>query len=310
MAKVLVTAGLAVTPGDLRGWLGGAEIEGPPAGAGFSREELLLRLGDAEGLIAMLSDRVDEELLRAAPRLRVVANHAVGLDNVDLAACTRRRVAVANTPDVLTEATADLTMALLLTVARRLGEAETLLRSGSWRGWEPNQLLGAELAGRTLGIVGYGRISQAVARRAAAFGMRVVHSRPMPLPELLAAADVVSLHCPLTPETRGLIGQAELRAMRPGAILLNTARGPLCDEVALADALVEGHLGGAGLDVYAEEPRVHPRLLEAPRTVLLPHVGSATRETRARMAELCARAVAAVLSGGRAPNLVNPEVLG
>jgi glyoxylate reductase len=309
MPKVLVTTPLAVPTSDLAGWLGGAGVSVPPAGTRLTGPDLLQAVADADALITTVADRVDAALLEAAPRLRVVANHAVGLDNVDVPACTRRGVAVANTPDVLTGATADLTMALLLAVARRLGEAEALLRSGRWTGWEPGQLLGADLAGQTLGIVGFGRIGQAVARRAAAFEMRVVHARPMPLAELLERADVVSLHCPLTAETRGMIGRAELARMKAGAILINTARGPLVDEEALAEALEAGHLGGAGLDVYAEEPRVHPRLLGAPRTVLLPHVGSATRRTRARMAELCARAVAAVLAGERAPNLVNPEVI-
>jgi glyoxylate reductase len=308
MPRVLVTSALSVAPDVLKGWLGAMDLVLPDPEPRMPRPRLIDEIGRADALICLISDRIDAPLLDAAPNLRIVANHGVGLDNVDVPACTRRRVAVSNTPDVLTEDTADLTIALLLAVARRLGEAEAVLRSGAWTGWEPGQLLGTELGGRTLGIVGFGRIGRAVATRAAAFGMRVVHSRPLPLDELLAASDVVSLHCPLTAETRDLIGRAELARMKPGAILLNTARGLLVDEEALADALESGHLGGAGLDVYRDEPKLSPRLLRAPRAVLLPHVGSATHRTRARMAELCARAVAGVLAGRRPPNVVNPEV--
>jgi glyoxylate reductase len=225
-------------------------------------------------------------------------------------------VIVSNTPDVLTEATADFTWALLLAVARRLGEGERLVRAGQWRGWTPELLLGTELGGRTLGIVGLGRIGRAVARRAAGFGMRVIASgraggsdgdvARVPLPELLAQADVVSLHCPLTPATRGLIDAAALARMKPGAILLNTARGACVDDGALAAALERGHLGGAGLDVFVDEPRIDPRLLAAPRIVLAPHLGSATTTARVRMAELCISAVRDVLSGVVPPNQVRP----
>src|SRR5688572_6352445 len=232
----------------------------------MTRDELVAALYDADALICLLSDKIDDELLEGAPRLGIVANHAVGLDNVDLAAARRRGVAVTNTPDVLTEATADLTLALLLAVARRVVEADGLARSGAWRGWEPDQLLGVELAGRTLGIVGMGRIGRAVARRAAGFGLRVIYSAPreaagvaaprLPLDALLAEADLVSLHVPLTGETRGLLGRRELSLMKPGAILVNTARGACVDEAALIEALDAGRLGGAGLDVYAEEPAI------------------------------------------------------
>jgi glyoxylate reductase len=306
---VVVTSGLAVTAEVLRGWLGHVDLTMPGPGEHMARASLLEHAASADALISVVTDRVDDELLAAAPRLRIVANHAVGLDNVDIAACTRRRVAVANTPDVLTAATADLAFALILAAARRLGEAEALLRSGRWTGWAPDQLLGADLAGRTLGIIGYGRIGRAVAARAVGFEMTVVHARPMPVDELLEQADVVSLHCPLTAETRGLIGRERLARMKRGAILVNTARGPLVDEDALADALESGHLGAAGLDVYVDEPRVPARLLAAPSAVLLPHLGSATHRTRSRMAELCARAVAGVLAGERPPNVVNPEAL-
>jgi glyoxylate reductase len=269
--------------------------------------------GDADGLICLLRDRIDDAFLARAPRLRVVANYAVGLDNIDLTACVRRGVAVTNTPDVLTDATADLTFALILAVARRLSEAEALLRSGRWGSFEPNLLLGTQLSGRTLGIVGAGRIGGAVARRAAGFGMAVIYTsrrsdiagaRRVSLDELLDESDFVSLHCPLTPETRGLIGAAQLRRMKPTAFLINTARGPICDEEAVAAALAAGTIAGAGLDVFTDEPRVSPALLAAPNAVLLPHVGSATRDARSRMAELCAIGVREVLAGRRPPNLV------
>jgi glyoxylate reductase len=242
---------------------------------------------------------------------------------VDVAEATRRGIAVTNTPDVLTDATADLTMGLLIAAARRFGEGEALVRGGAWRGWEPLQLLGAELAGATLGIVGLGRIGRAVARRAAAFGMRILYASPRRAPseveralgaehaaldELLARADFVSLHCPLLDETRHLIGARELAALRPGAVLVNTARGPLVDEAALAAAVLSGRLRCA-LDVYEDEPRVHPDLLRAPGAVLLPHLGSATAWTRRRMAELAAQSVVDLLSGRTPRNLVNPEAL-
>lgn len=267
--------------------------------------------------MCLLSDRIDAAALDAGPRLRVVANYAVGVDNVDVVAATARKVAVANTPDVLVEATADFTFTLLLAAARRLGEGERLVRAGQWRGWTPELLLGADVGGRTLGIIGMGRIGRAVARRARGFAMRVVYTRgdagdveasPVGLGELLATSDVVSLHCPLTRETRGLIDARALAAMKPGAILVNTARGAIVDDGALAAALERGHLGGAGLDVFTDEPRIDPRLLAAPRVVLAPHLGSATTIARTRMAELCVTAVRDVLAGRRPPNLVNPGV--
>ncbi len=248
----------------------------------------------------------------------MVANYAVGHDNIDHAAAAARGVLVANTPDVLTEATADLAFALLLAAARRLGEGERLVRSGGWQGWSPTLLQGVEVAGGTLGIIGLGRVGRAVARRAHGFGMQVIATghgdRPATAPgieavsldELLARADFVSVHTPLTAETRHLIDAAALARMRPRAVLVNTARGEVVDEAALADALERGHLAGAALDVFAGEPAVDPRLLAAPRLVLTPHLGSATAGARARMGELCASAVAAVLAGQRPPNLVPP----
>jgi glyoxylate reductase len=315
---VVVSSVLSV---DVRPLLGDAEVVSPPRGS-MTRAELLAAVGRAEGLIALLTDSVDDELLERAPRLRVVANHAVGVDNVAVEACTRRKIAVANTPDVLTEATADLTMALLLAAARRLREGEELVRSGAWTGWEPGQLLGAEVWGRTLGLVGFGRIGRAVARRARGFDMRVLyHARSaspeadalratrVPLDELLASSDFVSLHVPLTPATRRMIGARELGLVKRGAILVNTARGACVDEQAVCDALAAGQLGAAALDVFEEEPRVSPCLLAQPRALLVPHIGSATVAARARMAELCATAVRGVLDGKRPPNIVNPEVL-
>jgi glyoxylate reductase len=224
---------------------------------------------------------------------------------------------VTNTPDVLTCATAELAFALMLAAARRLGEGERLARSGAWRGWALDQLLGVQLAGKQLGVVGFGRIGQAVARRALGFEMRVVYADPAPLAaaparrvsldELFATSDVVSLHCPLTPETRHVVDARRLAAMKPTAILVNTARGACVDEPALIEALEAGRILGAALDVYEGEPALAPRLLACPRLTLAPHIGSATTEARTQMAQLCADAVIAVLSGRRPPNLVNPD---
>jgi glyoxylate reductase len=283
-----------------------------------TQEELTELVRDVDGIVCLLSDRVDEALLDAAgPRLAVVANYAVGLDNVDLAACARRDVAVAHTPGVLTEATADQAWALLLAVARRVLEGHRMVASGSWHGWSPLQLLGTELHGRRFGVVGLGRIGRAAARRARGFGMEVVYharsakpeaeaelpARRLPLDELLATSDVVSLHCPLTDATRHLIDAEALERMKPSAILVNTARGEVVDEAALVDALVRGVIAGAGLDVFEREPRIHPRLPALPNVVLAPHLGSATVATRDAMAVLVADAVIDVLAGRRPANL-------
>ena len=285
-----------------------------------TREELLAGVVGKDGVCAMLSDRVDDELVDAAgPKLRAVANYAVGYDNVDLEACTRRGVLVSNTPDVLTEATAELTMTLMLDLVRRVTEGDRMLRRGRGWIWSPTFMLGTSLRGRLLGIVGLGRIGSEVARLADAFGMRVVYasrSGPKAVPyewlqfdELIARADVVSLHCPLTQETRHLIGRDELRAMRPDAFLVNTTRGPVVDEAALADALASGEIAGAALDVFEREPEVYPGLLALENVVLAPHLGSATRETREAMGMLCVSALRAVLLEGRCPeNALNPEV--
>lgn len=269
-------------------------------------------LADAEALLCLLTDRIDVDLLDRAPRLRVIANAVVGYEHVDVAACRARGITVTNTPDVLTDATADLTLALLLATLRGVPSSEASLRRGEFHGWGFWDYLGADPGGRTLGIYGMGRIGQAVARRAAPFGMHVIyHSRRRLSAEdeaalgaewvdfdgLIDRSDVLSLHAPLTPQTRHVISAEVLRRMRPGAFLINTARGALVDEAALVDALRNDHLAGAGLDVYEREPALAPGLLDLPNVVLLPHVGSATRETRTRMAMLAARNAHAVLTG-------------
>ena len=273
-------------------------------------EELRALVAEADGLLCLLSERIDGALLAAGPRLRIVANMAVGYDNVDVDACTARGVQVTNTPDVLTDATADLTWALILAVARRIGEGERLARTGRWAGWRPGELLGMGLDGKTLGIFGMGKIGAAVARRAVGFGMAVIYHNRRPVPdspaqyvgrdELLRRADVLVLNAPSTPETRHTIDAAALAAMKPTALLINTARGPLVDEAALVDALRAGGIAGAGLDVYEAEPVIHPGLLELDNAVLLPHLGSATREARAAMVQLACDNLVAVL-GGAAP---------
>jgi len=256
-----------------------------------------------DGLLTMLTDRVDAELLDAAPQLRAVANLAVGTDNIDLEAAAARGIAVGRTPDVLTDATADLAFALLLAAARRLPQGADFVRSGEWVTWEPAGDLGAEVNGATLGIVGWGRIGQAVARRAQGFGMEVVHSRPAPLEELLERSDFVSLHVPLSPATRHLIDAPALARMKPTAILVNTARGGVVDQAALAAALHAGELGGAALDVTDPEPLPpDDPLLDAPNLLVVPHIGSATVRTRSRMADLAVDNLLAALAGEPMPH--------
>jgi glyoxylate reductase len=287
----------------------------------LDRGEILDVVAGAEAVVTMLHDRVDDGLLEAAgPGLRCVANVAVGYDNVDVPAASARGVWITNTPGVLTDATADLAIALMLMVTRRLGEGERFVRAREPWSWSMFFMLGTGLQGKTLGIVGLGSIGQAVAERARAFGMRVVYSgrrrahgaveaeldaRFLELDELLAAADVVSLHAPLSADTHHLLDERRLALMRPGAYLINTARGPIVDEAALAAALSRGALAGAGLDVFEHEPDVHPDLLDRDDVVLLPHLGSATIETRSAMAELAARNALAVLAGERPPTPVN-----
>jgi glyoxylate reductase len=289
-----------------------------------TREELLSRVSEAEGLLPQLTERVDEELFAAAPLLRAVANYAVGYDNVDLAAATARGIPVGNTPGVLTEATADLTWALMLSAARRLPEAEDDARTGVW-GWEPDFLLGQDVHGATLGIVGMGRIGCAIARRAAGFAMpvlynnrtrlpeaqeREVNARHVPLDELLAQSDFVVISCALTPETRHLISERELGLMKRTAVLVNIARGPIVDQRALYRALVDNKIWAAGLDVFEQEPvPMDEPLLRLDNVVLPPHLGSASVATRIKMATLAAENCLAGVRGEVPPNVVNREAL-
>jgi len=273
------------------------------------RETLLRLMSDADGAVTLLSDAIDGALLDACPRLRIVANHAVGYENVDVEAATARGIVVTNTPGVLTDATADLTMALMLAAARRIVEADRFMRVGKYEGWDPRMLRGMDLAGRTLGIFGFGRIGRAVARRAAAFGMEIIYTdtaaspeaaqqcgaRRVEFDELLRQSDVLTVHSPYLPELHQRFGAAEFAAMKPTALFLNTARGKLMDEAALAAALRARQIAAAGLDVYEDEPAFRPELAAMDNVVLLPHIGSATWGTRDAMAELAARNVIEVL---------------
>ena len=301
------------------------DVDYHDAGPGLAPAELVARAQGKQGLVTVLLDRIDRAFLEAVPGLRVVANIAVGFDNIDVAAAAARGVVVTNTPDVLTEATADLAMGLILAVTRRIAEGDRLVRAGGWRGWTLDFMLGSEIGGKQLGVVGFGRIGQALARRALAFGMRVAYAdreamqtavaRPVAraaavaagavsapaqrlnLDELLASSDVVSIHVPLSPETRHLIDARALARMKRSAYLVNTARGPVVDEGALAWALRERLIAGAALDVFEREPEVHADLVGLDNVVLVPHLGSATTETRTAMADLAARNVIEVLSG-------------
>jgi glyoxylate reductase len=272
----------------------------PPA-----RDELLRRVAEKDGLMLMLTDRVDDELLDAAgSQLRIVADYAVGIDNIDLEACRRRGVVVSNTPGVLTETTAELTIAIILALLRRVTEGDRLIRRGERWIWAPNMMLGRGLPGLVVGLVGHGRIGQAVERLARAHGMDVVHhsrTSGVALDELLRSADVVSLHLPLTEESRHLIDADALARMKPTAVLVNVSRGPIVDEEALVAALVDSRIAGAALDVFEHEPDVHPGLLGLENVVLVPHLGSATHETREAMGMLCVEALRAVLIDGRVP---------
>jgi glyoxylate reductase len=262
------------------------------------REELKTRLADKAGVICVLTDRMDDEVFAVAPGLKVVSNIAVGYDNIDVPAARARGIVVTNTPDVLTEATAELTWALILAAARRIGEGERLVRRGAWKGWTLDFMLGTELRGKQLGIIGRGRIGRAVAAKAPAFGMRAVLGREdMSIDELLVTSDVISIHTSLRPDTRHLIDQRALARMKRTAILVNTARGPVIDEAALAWALKERLIAAAALDVYEREPIVHEGLLDLENVVLAPHLGSATRETRTAMIDLAVRNAIEVVHG-------------
>ncbi|HZI12527.1 MAG TPA: D-glycerate dehydrogenase [Myxococcus sp.] len=299
---------------DLRVWDG----ELPP-----SQDTLLAEAAHADGLVTLLTDRVDASLLAGAPSLRAVSNVAVGYDNIDVAACTARRIPVGNTPGVLTETTADFAFALLMGLARRVAEADAFVRAGKWRTWSPTLLLGTDVYGATLGIVGLGAIGAAVARRARGFGMRVLYVSREPRPALeaelglrrvdkatlLAESDVVSLHVPLSPATRHWLGRAELAAMKPGALLVNTARGGVVDQEALIEALRAGRLGGAALDVMEPEPLpADSPLMTLPNVLLAPHIASASHATRGRMASMAVDNLLAALEGRRPPHCVNPEL--
>ena len=271
------------------------------AGRAPERATLLEEARDADVLVPSYIDRVDDALLAALPRVRLVASYGVGTNHLDLEACRRRGLAVTNTPGVLTDATADHAMALLLAAARRVAESDRLVRRGGWLGMDPAWMLGTEVTGKTLGVVGFGRIGQAMARRARGFDMAVLYTSPremdfpgarrVPLEALLREADFVSLHCPLTPETENLLSRERIALLKPGAIVVNTARGQVLDEAALAEALASGRIAAAGLDVFRDEPRIPEALLRLENVVLTPHIGSGTRETRAAMARLVAEEV-------------------
>ncbi len=294
-----------------------AKPERPP------REEVLQRVKDKEGLICLLTEKVNEELLRSAPKLRIAANVAVGFDNIDVAACTKRGVVATNTPGVLDETTADFAWTLLMAVARRLIEGEALARSGNWKNWDLDQLVGTDVWGKTLGIVGFGRIGRAVARRASGFQMKVIYADAVraaanvekelkaefrDMNALLAESDFVSVHVPLLPETRRLFDAAKFDQMKRTAFLINTSRGPVVDEAALVAALEAGKIAGAGLDVYENEPLIHPGLKRS-NVVLAPHIASASLETRTKMACIAAENVVALFTGRRPANILNPEIL-
>ena len=289
----------------------------------MARDQLLDAASGKHGILSMLTDRVDDELLDRAPDLAVVANCAVGYDNIDVAAATRRRITVTNTPGVLTDSTADVAFALMLAVARRLVEGDYRVRTGQFKHFAPFYFLGQDISGKTLGIIGMGRIGQAVAKRAAGFDMSIIYTSRTRLPvekeqaigtryadfnTVLRESDILSVHVPLTPQTRHLMGETQLRMMKPSAILINTARGPVIDEIALLKALREEWIAGAGLDVYENEPILTPGLTECDNAVLLPHVGSATIETRTRMARLAAENLLAGLRGAVPPNCLNHEI--
>src|SRR5579863_6015466 len=289
----------------------------------ISKDELFKKIKDKEGLVCLLTEKVNAELLSAAPKLRIAANVAVGFDNIDVAACTKRGVAATNTPGVLDETTADFAWTLMMAVGRRLVEGDTLARSGKWTGWDLDQLVGTDIWGKTLGIVGFGRIGRAMARRALGFQMKVVYADAVRAPEavekelnaeyrgmnsLLADSDFISVHVPLLPETRGLFDAPRFLKMKPTAYLINTARGAVVDEAALVHALETGKIAGAALDVFENEPFIHPGL-KRPNVVLAPHIASASIETRTKMACMAAENVVALLKGKQPPNILNPEVL-
>jgi glyoxylate reductase len=299
------------------------EVEYWTAAERPSRDEFLRRVKDKEGLVCLLTEKINEEMLRVAAKLRVAANVAVGYDNIDVDACTKRGVVATNTPGVLDETTADFAWTLLMAVARRLVEGEQLARSGNWKGWNLDQLCGVDVWGKTLGIVGFGRIGRAVARRASGFQMKVIYTDAVRAPEeaeksvnaeyrdmnsVLAESDFISVHVPLLPETRGLFDAPKFYRMKPTAFLINTSRGPVVDEAALVAALENKKIAGAALDVYENEPFILPGL-KRPNVVLAPHLASASLETRTKMAVMAANNVVAIFKGQMPPNMLNPTVL-
>ena len=300
-----------------------AEVMVNPEDRAMTPEEIIANLPGRVGLLAAGSDPISAKILEAGRDLKIVANNAVGFNNIDLAAATRLKIAATNTPEVLTDTTADLAFALMLGVARRMGEAERFVRAGKWVGFHPNLLLGSDVHGKTLGIVGLGRIGSAVAKRALGFDMEILYNdirkvesglvdmlraKYLPLKELLAKSDFVTLHVPLSPETTHLIGREELCLMKKTAFLINASRGPVVDESALVEGLRSGVIAGAGLDVYEKEPRVTPELLTMENVFLVPHIGSATSATREKMAGVAVKNILAVLRGETPPNILNPEI--
>ena len=297
----------------------GMAVEVNPEDRVLTAEELMVGCRGKDGLLCLLTDTIDRAFLKKMSQLKGIANMAVGYNNIDVNAAAERGIPVSNTPGVLTEAAADLTWALLVATARRLSEAERYLRAGEFTGWGPLLFLGGDLPGRTLGIIGAGRIGTAVGVRSQGFRMKIIYTDPnrnmvleeeldgrrVELDTLLAQSDFITLHVPLTEKTRHLIGTRELNRMKKTAYLINTSRGPVVDEEALVEALQSGEIAGAGLDVFEKEPHIHPGLLSLPSAVLLPHIGSATIETRTRMAEMAARNLVAMMKGERPPDCVN-----
>ena len=302
-----------------------AEVTVYPEKRGMAAEEIMAALPGKVGLLSMGNDPISAQVLALGKDLKIVANDAVGYNNIDVPAATRLKIAVTNTPDVLTDTTADLTFALILGVSRRIAEADRYVRGGKWVGWSPGLMIGRDVHGKTLGIVGLGRIGSAVARRGQGFNMRIVYNdirrldpaieqqhqlQFVTLRDLLALSDFVTLHVPLAPDTRHLIGRKELRLMKKTAYLINASRGPVVDERALVEALRSGEIAGAGLDVFEAEPKVAPELQELQNTLLAPHIGSATDETREKMATVAVNNILAVLRGEVPPNILNPEIFG
>jgi lactate dehydrogenase-like 2-hydroxyacid dehydrogenase len=300
-----------------------AEVDYVDSDDGLSAAELARRIQGKQGVVSQLTDKFSADVIGKIEGVRVIANVAVGFDNIDVPAATRKGILATNTPDVLTDTTADLAFALMLAAARRIVEGHRFVHSGEWRRWTIDLLVGQDVHHRTLGIFGMGRIGQALARRGRGFAMRILYSDARRAPEaverelglefvsagrLLAESDFVSLHVPLTPETRHLIDAAALAMMKPTAILVNTSRGPVIDEAALAEALEKGVIAGAGLDVFENEPKVHPGLLKLTNVVLAPHIGSASVETRLKMSMLAVENAIAALEGRRPANLLNPEL--